>query len=178
MSKAKADKQQKRPAGKSRKGVGGRPSKYDPKVTPDQARKLCAAGFTDAQLADFFGVTTTTIDNWKNRHPEFLGALREGKDEFDTERVEKALAHRAVGYSHDEDDIRVVNGEIVITPTTKHYPPDTTAAIFWLKNRNRQRWRDKVDVDHGLQEDNPIMSLLEGIAGRTLKPTSQETEES
>ena len=55
------------------------------------------------------------------------------------------LFHRATGYEHPEDDIKSVNGEIVITPTVKHYPPDTTAAIFWLKNRRPDLWRDKVE---------------------------------
>lgn len=62
--------------------------------------------------------------------------------------VASKLFHRATGYEHPEDDIRAVNGEIVITPTIKHYPPDTTAAIFWLKNRQPAKWRDKQEVDH------------------------------
>ena len=119
-------------------------------------------------------MTTPTIDNWKTQHPEFLGALKEGKDYFDTVRVEKALVHRALGYSHEEDDIRAVNGEIVITPTVKHYPPDTTAAIFWLKNRQKERWRDKIDHDHGIQEGNPLESILSKLAGNTLRPGDSE----
>jgi hypothetical protein len=63
-----------------------------------------------------------------------------------------------------------VHGEIVMTPTVKRYPPDTAAAIFWLKNRQRAKWRDKIEHDHGVQPDNPIVSLLEGIAGSTLRP--------
>jgi hypothetical protein len=155
----------------SRKGVGGRPPKYDPERTPVQAEKLCRQfGADDQALAEYFEVDVSTISRWKNEHPEFKEALRRGKDAFDTERVEQALLHRAIGYSHPEDDIRVVNGEVVITPTVRHYPPDTAAAIFWLKNRQRDRWRDKIEHDHGVQEDNPIVSLLEVIAGSTLKP--------
>jgi hypothetical protein len=156
---------------RSRKGVGGRPPKYDPERTPVQAEKLCRQfGADDQALAEYFEVDVSTISRWKNEHPEFKEALRRGKDAFDTERVEQALLHRAIGYSHPEDDIRVVNGEVVITPTVRHYPPDTAAAIFWLKNRQRDRWRDKIEHDHGVQEDNPIVSLLEVIAGSTLKP--------
>jgi len=131
-------------------------------------------GADDQALAEYFEVDVSTISRWKNEHPEFKEALKRGKDTFDTERVEQALLHRAIGYSHPEDDIRVVNGEVVITPTVRHYPPDTAAAIFWLKNRQRDRWRDKIEHDHGVQEDNPIVSLLEVIAGSTLKPKQGE----
>ena len=54
-----------------------------------------------------------------------------------------------MGYEHQEDDIKVVDKQIVITPTIKHYPPDTTAGIFWLKNRQRDKWRDK--QEHGIE---------------------------
>lgn len=156
-------------ATRSRKGVGGRPSKYDPAKAPEQAYKLCLLGATDKELADFFGVSEQTLNNWKSQHPEFLESLNLGKSDADA-RVAESLFKRALGYSHPEDDIRVANGEIVITPTIKHYPPDTAAAIFWLKNRQRGKWRDKIEHDHGVQPDNPIVSLLEGIAGSTLKP--------
>ena len=39
-------------------------------------------------------------------------------------------------------------GQVTLTPIIKHYPPDTTAAIFWLKNRKTDQWRDKQDVEH------------------------------
>lgn len=155
-------------ATRSRKGVG-RPSKYDPAKTPEQAYKLCLLGATDKELADFFGVSEQTLNNWKAQHPAFLESLNRGKIDADA-RVAQSLYHRALGYEHPDTDIRVVNGEVVMTPTVKRYPPDTVAAIFWLKNRQRGKWRDKVEHDHGVQSDNPIVSLLEGIAGSTLKP--------
>ena len=117
----------------------GRPSKYDEKYA-SQAVKLCALGATDADLADFFEVSVSTLNLWKIEHKEFSESLKLGKEPADN-RVKNALYHRALGYSHPEDDIRVVNGEIVITPTIKHYPPDTTACIFWLKNRLPEEFR-------------------------------------
>lgn len=117
----------------------GRPSKYHEDV-PKQAAKLCALGATDADLADFFGVKIDTISEWKNSKPEFSASLKRAKDTSDA-LVQRRLFERATGYSHPEDDIRVVNGEIVITPTIKHYPPDTAAGIFWLKNRRPSEWR-------------------------------------
>lgn len=121
----------------------GRPSKFKLEFI-DQAKKLCKLGLTDKELAEFFEVAESTLNLWKREHPGFSESLKGGKAIADAEVVEK-LYQRATGYEHPEDDIRAVNGEIVITPTIKHYPPDTTAAIFWMKNRQPQKWRDKVE---------------------------------
>lgn len=128
----------------------GRPTKYQ-KAYAEQARKLCLLGYTDAELADFFEVDEATINRWKIAHEEFCESIKKGKGVADGEVAAK-LFHRATGYEHPEDDIRAVDGTIVITPTVKHYPPDTTAAIFWLKNRQSKKWRDK--IDHGLEGPN------------------------
>lgn len=120
-----------------------RPSKYKPEFAA-QAAKLCALGATDVEIADFFEVDVRTIHRWKGEFDEFCHSLRSGKEVSD-ERVERSLFARANGYEHDEVDIRVVSGEIVQTPIRKYYPPDTTAAIFWLKNRRPDLWRDKVE---------------------------------
>ena len=53
-----------------------------------------------------------------------------------------------MGYEHDEVDIRVVDKEVIQTPIRKYYPPDSTALIFWLKNRKPADWRDKVEPEH------------------------------
>ena len=126
--------------------AGGRPSKYKPEFVK-QAEKLCRLGATDAEMADFFQVTLSTLSLWKVKHQEFSEALKLGKEVAD-KRVEEALYNRALGYSHEDTDIRVVDGAIMETPMIKHYPPDTTAAIFWLKNRKPDEWRDKRDIEH------------------------------
>lgn len=130
----------------SKKKIGkGQPTKFK-KEFIGQAFKLCQLGATDAQLADFFNVTQRTINNWKKSHSDFFHTLKAAKAEFDT-KVELALFQRAVGYSHPEEKIFNNQGEILRVTTTKHYPPDTTACIFWLRNRKPQQWRDKVEHD-------------------------------
>jgi len=124
----------------------GRPSKFKNEYVA-QAQKLCKLGATDLEIADFFEVDVRTIYRWKGEHADFCQALKSGKDEAD-DRVERSLFAGANGYEHDEVDIRVVGGEIVQTPIRKLSPPDTTAAIFWLKNRRPAQWRDKQDVEH------------------------------
>lgn len=124
--------------------AGGRPTDYLPEYA-EQARVQCEQGATDQELADLFEVSVRTLYRWKNTHPEFCQALKAGKDPAD-ERVERSLFERATGYERDEVDIRVVGGEIIQTPIRKFYPPDTTAAIFWLKNRKPDLWRDKTET--------------------------------
>jgi hypothetical protein len=126
-----------------------RPSKYKDEYC-EQAKKLCGLGATDAQMADFFKVTEKTFANWKNKHPEFLHALKKAKEISDS-RVVRSLFERATGYSHPDSHITVIDKKVVITPITKHYAPDTTACIFWLKNRDKDNWRDK--PDEGGQHD-------------------------
>ena len=123
-----------------------RPSKYRPEFVT-QAEKLCKLGATDLEVADFFGINVATLYRWKGEHDEFCEALKSGKEASDN-RVERSLFSRATGYEHDEVDIRVVMNRIVKTPIRKFYPPDTTAAIFWLKNRKPAEWRDKQELEH------------------------------
>lgn len=124
----------------------GRPSKYRDEFT-EQAYKLCLLGATDEDMANFFEVAVSTLNLWKIEHPEFSEALKAGKSEADSV-IAASLFHRAKGYSHPEDKIFNDGGEPLVVPTTKHYPPDTTACIFWLKNRRRDDWTDKTVQEH------------------------------
>jgi len=143
----------------SEKNKGGRPTKYKDGFAR-KARKLCALGATDDEIADFFDVHVATIHRWKHRHPMFCDALKVGKDSAD-DRVERSLYQRALGYSHPEDKVFSTggkDGEPLIVPTVKHYPPDTTAAIFWLKNRRPDEWRDRQEL--AVSDAQPIDGLL------------------
>ena len=125
-----------------------RPSEYKAAYA-EGARKLALLGATDAEIADFFGVDVRTIYRWKNTHDEFCQALKAGKEQADA-RVERALFHRAVGYEQEEVKIFMPAGatEPVYAPYTAKIAPDTTAAIFWLKNRQPEQWRDVTRTEH------------------------------
>ncbi|MFC1459595.1 helix-turn-helix domain-containing protein [Microvirga arabica] len=123
--------------------AGGRPSKFKPEYV-EQVEKLCKLGATDEQLACFFEVSVSTINLWKQRHPEFSEPLKRGKLIADA-AVAHSLFKRATGYSHPAVKIFNDQGQPLIVDYTQHHPPDTTAAIFWLKNRQPQFWRDKVE---------------------------------
>lgn len=145
-----------------------RPSKFKPEFIA-QAEKLCKLGATDIEVADFFQVDVRTLYRWKGENDAFCQALKAGKAESD-DRVERSLFARATGYEHSEVDIRVVANAIVQTPIRKYYPPDTTAAIFWLKNRKPGEWRDKTDVAHTVRTvtdmtDGDLAAIAAGSGG-------------
>lgn len=131
----------------------GRPSKKD---TIDLGVLECLASFslTDEQLARVFGISVTTLQSYK-KDELFLTALKKGKAISDS-RVERSLYERATGYSCPEIDIKVIGGEIVKTEIIKHYPPDPTSMIFWLKNRKPDEWRDKREFEHTGKDGGPI----------------------
>lgn len=137
----------------------------------EQVEKLCKLGLTDKELAKFFGVTEKTINNWKIAHPSFLQSIKGGKVLADA-NVVQSLYNRALGYSHNEDDIRTLSigdgmSEIVITPTVKHYPPDTTACLAWLHNRQREKWQRNPDPSGGDRDLPPTKVIFEVRDART-----------
>ncbi len=122
----------------------GRPTKYK-KEFAEQAAKLCRKGFIDDEIADFFNVTRSTFYLWKQRHRAFSDALKESK-RFSDDAVEMALYDRAIGYEYEEVKEEQSEQGLKKTVTTKRIQ-DNTAAIFWLKNRRPEQWRDKVEND-------------------------------
>ena len=128
--------------------------KYEYWLMPEGLLKLEAwarDGLTDEQIAHNMGIGTTTLYNYKRDHTEIVEALKKGKEVVDIQ-VENALLKRALGYTYTEVTRERVPdageiGEMVITKeVTKEVQPDTTAQIFWLKNRRPDRWRDKQDI--------------------------------
>lgn len=114
----------------------------------EQGERLSLLGLTDVEMGAFFGVHENTINRWKNEHPEFMVALKSGKEDADA-KVVKSLYKRAIGYTSKEVVTASHQGIITdIKVVDKYIPPDTTAAIFWLKNRQSKRWRDKVEQEH------------------------------
>lgn len=144
----------------------GRPSSYKPEFV-GQAKRLCQIGATDADLAVFFEVEVRTIQRWKHEHPEFCHSLKAGKTDAD-DRVERSLYHRAVGYVQPAVKIFMPAGADapVYAPFEEQVAPDTTAAIFWLKNRRPEQWRDKTIQEHSGPNGGPIETAE--VSGREL----------
>jgi hypothetical protein len=149
--------------------MAGRPSKYKTEYA-EQAYKLCLLGAIDKDIADFFGVDERTINRWKEDHIEFCQSLKGGKIGADATIAQK-LYHRAKGYEHPEDKIFNDGGIPLVVPTIKHYPPDTTAAIFWLKNRQPDKWRDKQEVE------STNLNLTDDISNLSAEERRKKIEE-
>jgi hypothetical protein len=89
-------------------------------------------------------VVRQTFYNWRLKHPEFRAAVEGAKRDFDAE-VEAGLFKSAVGYEHEAVEIMQHQGKPVVVPYVKHYPPNPASAIFWLKNRQPERWKEVVE---------------------------------
>lgn len=121
----------------------GRPSEYNPSYVT-QVLEMAERGATDFEIADSLGVSVRTLYRWKAQHEDFRQSLKIAKDIAD-ERVERSLYQRAVGYEQDAIKIFMPAGadKPVIAEYVEKIAPDTTAMIFWLKNRKSQEWRDR-----------------------------------
>ena len=121
-------------------------AKYDYWITQEgltEVEGMARDGLTDKQMAYNIGIAESTLNEWKNRFPEFKESLKRGKEVVDRE-VENALLKTALGFYYTEE--QVTNSGGVVT-TKKYAKPNTTAQIFWLKNRKQVEWRDKQEIE-------------------------------
>lgn len=124
-------------------------------------------GLTDEQIAGNMGINVRTLYNWKRKSIRIFQSLKVNKELADIE-VENALRKKALGFRETEQTVSMrktveyENGkrvrevtEPVVMESERYYPPDTTAQIFWLKNRKPEQWRDKqeqkVDVTEAVK---------------------------
>lgn len=140
------------------KPAPGRPSSFKPEYT-EQVEKLCKLGTTDRDLCLFFNVSHQTVENWKKTHPEFFLALMNGKRDADL-NVTEAMYKNATGYEYYEEQpvkfretfyangkVSKVREYVEFVKVKRHRPADTTAQIFWSKNRRPDLWRDVKKID-------------------------------
>lgn len=156
------------------KKKGGRRGKYEQWLTDEGLIKLegwARDGLTDEQIATNMAISPSTLYEWKKKYSEISESLKRGKEVVDRQ-VENALLKRALGYRYDEvtKEVAEVKNEetgeyenvlIETKRVTKEVQPDTTAQIFWLKNRRPDKWRDKQDVEHtgNMNVNNPFAEL-------------------
>ena len=123
-------------------------------------------GLTDCQIAKNLGISESTLNKYKLDHSEFLESLKKGKEVVDVE-VENALLKRALGYEYTETKVEESEKDGTKTVVTKKFiPPDTTAQIFWLKNRKPIQWRDKQPEQRASddeEDDNLYNAIAEAV---------------
>jgi hypothetical protein len=145
-------------------GKRGRTPSYTPDYCP-MAYKFCLLGATNKDLADVFEVSHNTIGNWLARYPEFRKAAQDGRDVADAD-VAHALLQKAKGFTHQDVKILQIEGEVEQIEYNRYFPPDTQAAIFWLRNRRRKQWRELIEHEHTVT-DEKLRELEEaGIRAR------------
>ena len=122
-------------------------------------------GLTDEQISKNLGIAYSTFREYVKKYSALSAALKRGKEIVDVE-VENALLKRALGYKYDEvtkelieDKETGISESKVTKVVTKEVIPDTTAQIFWLKNRKPEEWRDKKEVKHDGNINNPYENL-------------------
>ncbi|MEM7621313.1 MAG: hypothetical protein AAF228_12820 [Pseudomonadota bacterium] len=149
----------------------GRPSKFKDDYV-ELVKKLTLLGHTDEELCEVFEISESTFNRWKHDHPDFGDAIKKGREDADYDVV-RALYRRAIGGYFKVPD----PGDTVIE---KYVPPDTTASIFWLKNRQKDKWRDKKEVDSNvnikLNADEISDDVLAHIASGSSARTSQQKD--
>lgn len=129
-------------------------SKYHPAFA-DLAYKHCLLGATPKHVADLLQVDEVTIYRWMETHPSFGAAMEQGRGDADA-NVARSLYKKATGYTHQAVKVFQYQGEPVVVPYTEVVAPDTDAAKFWLKNRQPELWKDKVEV-----EEKPTLALVD-----------------
>ena len=147
-----------------------RKGKYEYWITPEGLLKIegwARDGLVDEQIAENIGIRADTLYDWKNRFPDISEALKKGKEVVDRQ-VENALLKRALGYTYEETTREPVlnpdTGKIELTVTkvvTKQVIPDTTAQIFWLKNRKPEIWRDKREIS--TDDNDQVMEFIKAM---------------
>ena len=125
-------------------------------------------GLTDEQIAKNIGINRTTLYDWKKKEVNIADALKKGKEVIDFE-VENALLKRALGYEYEEETYE--NG-ILTKKVKKQVPPDTTAQIFWLKNRKPNNWKDRVETD----EDREAVANASQVIAKIRKVAQEYTD--
>lgn len=145
--------------------------KYTDWLMPEGLLKIegwARDGLTDEQISRNMGIGTTTLYRWKDEFEEIRESLKRGKEVVDRQ-VENALLKRALGYEYTETTREAVqdpnSGEVKMQVTkkvTKQVAPDTTAQIFWLKNRKPDKWRDKPAYEDTSELDK-LDAILKGL---------------
>lgn len=126
-------------------------------------------GLFDEQIAKNMGVSEATLYNYKKKYPAFKEALRKGKEVVDIE-VENAMLKRAIGYTVTINEQKLDRDGCVHDLTRDiHIPGDVTAQIFWLKNRRRMQWRDKIEYSSDSGDISKLDEILEEIKKDAVK---------
>lgn len=123
--------------------------KFDPSFVA-RAENYAHLGLTEEEMSECFDVSLPAFKRWKAKHPELRSAIKRGGPEA-TAHVARTMYLNAIGYEHTEDKIvthRTQRGKLIVDviPTVKKYPPNHVSGIFYLKNKDPSRWKDRQEL--------------------------------
>lgn len=135
--------------------------KYQEWLEPEGLLKIegwARDGLTEEQIAENMGICRDTLYEWKKQFSDISDTLKKGKEVIDRQ-VENALLKRALGYEYEEISEKYEMGILTERKVTKkQVVPDTTAQIFWLKNRKPSDWRDKPEGE-SVKDENEVIKI-------------------
>ncbi len=138
--------------------------KYQEWLTPEGLLKIegwARDGLTEEQIAENMGVGYSTLQTYKTKYQDIQDTLKRGKEVVDRQ-VENALLKRALGYEYEEVkekyECNMLTEKVI---TKKEVVPDVTAQIFWLKNRMREKWSDRQNIEISKPIDESIKEMEE-----------------
>ena len=128
-------------------------------------------GLVDEQIARNCGVSRSTLNEWRKKYPDISDTLKRAREVADRE-VENALYKSAIGHKETVKKVFRVKDELVEAEEEIYFPPNVTAQIFWLKNRKKEVWKDRIDQsieiaesDSGISFVAPVLEVVEDEAG-------------
>lgn len=149
--------------------------KYQEWLEPEGLLKIegwARDGLTDEQIAQNMGVAYSTFRTWRDKYSALSAVLKKNKDVADRQ-VENSLFERALGGTHEvrktfkvkekyyDDHGKLCEKEKLVQATDEVYiPGDTTAQIFWLKNRKPDKWRDKLNRDCSSEDETEGVEII------------------
>lgn len=158
---------------------GTRPPKpVDPLKVAEVVGEL---GGTEAALARALNISPQALTKRKRKQGDLVATLKKARAEADA-KVEKSLYQRAIGYEHDDTHFASYEGRIISKKYRKHYPPDVVACIYWLNNRQRDRWSNRQDTQINMTQvvagvPDEVLAGLKRLAALTFDKATKQLKE-
>lgn len=130
------------------------------------------SGLSEKQISQNMGIAYSTLKEWKKKYSALSASLKKGKEVTDFE-VENAMHKSAIGYFVEETKTYITETNGVQTKKIEKYkkwiPPNSTAQIFWLKNRKPDVWMDRKAKDNDNKNDSELVRYFELLDDRLLE---------
>lgn len=150
---------------------GGKSKEFIVQENKELILRLATSGSTIEEILKALGLSRASFYSYLKKDPELKHSIDRAKVKADA-KVEDSLYKRATGYDIIEENIEYFpsgdTGKPVVKSikrVKKHVPGDTTAQIFWLKNRQSHKWRDRQEHDVKVTDLTKIAEEFDKVIG-------------